>query len=201
MTFRELLMLAVVGWTGIGILGVCLSLKRGERARAGYGARWIAGVWVVYLTVLVGVSLSQRQRVVPLGQDQCYDDMCFAVMRVEQLPVYAGRGQVDDGSQLLRLSVRVTNHGRKPQSEGLIRAYLVDGQGREWTPLPGLAGVRLTAKVAGRDVVISQPVFKVAANASGLRLIFTHGHWQPRVLMIGDSDSWWHKRTVVALGL
>lgn len=193
-------MLAVVGWTAIGLLGSLVSLKRGERAKAVHGARWIGGVWIVYLAVLVGVSLLQPQKVVPLGKDQCYDDMCFAVINAEQVPVYAGRDQSGDGSLLLRISIRVTNKGRKAQSEGLIQAYIVDGQGRRWEPLPGLTGVRLTAKVAGGDSVMSEPVFKVAADASGLALVFTHGHWQPGVLVIGASDSWWHKKTVVALG-
>jgi hypothetical protein len=199
-TFRELLLLVVVGWTAIGLLGSFVSLKRGERAKAVHGARWIGGVWVVYLAVLVGVSLLQPQKVVPLGKDQCYDDMCFAVMGAEQVPVYAGKDQAGDGSRLLRLSIRVTNKGKKAQSEGLMQAYLIDGQGRRWEPLPGLAGVRLTAKVAGGDSVMSEPVFKVVADASELALIFTHGHWQPGVLVIGDSDSWWHRRTIVALG-
>ena len=194
-------MLGLLGWTAIGVLGICLSLKRGERAQARYGLRWMVAVWVVYLAVLVGVSLGQRQRIVTLGQDQCYGKMCFAVVGVEQLPVYAGRGQTSDTSSLLQVKVRVTNKDQGPQSDGLIRAYLVDKQGRRWDPLPGLAGVRLTGKVSGGGVVMSEPVFKVAANASDLRLIFTQGRWQPGVLVIGSSDSWWHKRTVVALGL
>jgi hypothetical protein len=48
--------------------------------------------------------------------------------------------------------------------------------------------------------VVSEPVFKVAANASGLGLVLTHGRWQPGVLVIGDSDSLLHKKTVVELG-
>ncbi len=201
MTFTRLLMLALLGWTAIGVLGLCLSLKRGEQAKVVHGLRWIIAIWAVYLAALVGFSLGQKQRVVRLGQDQCYGKMFFAVVGVEQLPVYDGRGQTGDGSRLLRVKVRVTNQGKGPQSEGLIRAYLIDGQGRQWDPLPGLAGVRLTAKVSGGSMAMSEPVFKVAADASDLRLIFTHGRWQPGVLVIGDSDSWWHKRTVVDLGL
>jgi len=40
----------------------------------------------------------------------------------------------------------------------------------------------------------------VAADASGLGMVLTHGRWQPGVLVIGDSDSLWHRRTVVDLG-
>jgi hypothetical protein len=55
------------------------------------------------------------------------------------------------------------------------------------------------AKVAGGGSIVSEPVFKVAGDATGLRLVLTHGRWQPGVLVIGDSDSWLHRRTAVAL--
>ena len=100
----------------------------------------------------------------------------------------------------MRVSVRVTNHGRKPQREGLMRAYLVDAQGRRWEMSPGVNGVQLTARVAGGGSVVSEPVFKVAGDASGLGLVLTHGRWQPGVLVIGDSDSLLHRKTMVALG-
>jgi hypothetical protein len=151
---------------------------------------------MVYLCVLIGVSLVQGQRVLVLGEPRCFDEMCFAVTGVEEVPGFLIR----DGRRLLRVSVRVTNKGRKTQSEGLIRAYLVDGQGRRWEESPGVNGVGLTARVAGGDSVVSEPVFKVGADATGLGLVFTHGWRQPGVLVIGDSDSLLHKKTVVELG-
>jgi hypothetical protein len=196
MKATELLLLGLVGWTGIGVVGVGVSLWRGERQRMLRGISWLAGVWVVYLCVLVGVSLAQRQRVVAIGEPRCFDDMCFTVTGVEELPGFLIR----DGRRLVRVSVRVTNRGRKAQSEGLLLGYLVDSQGRIWEASPGVNGVGLTAKVSGGDSVVCQPVYKVAADAKGLGLVLTHGRWQPGVLVIGDSDSWLHKKTVVALG-
>jgi hypothetical protein len=151
---------------------------------------------VVYLCVVIGVSLLQQRRVVAIGEPQCFDEMCFAVTRVEEVPGFLIR----DGRRLLRVSVQVKNKGRKAQSEGLIRAYLQDGQGRRWEESPGVNGVGLTARVAGGDSVVSEPVFKVAGDASGLGLVLTHGRWQPGVLVIGDSDSLLHHKTVVGLG-
>jgi len=196
MKATELLLLGLVGWTAIGVIGVGVSLARGERQRVRRGVAWLIGVWVVYLCVVIGVSLEQRQRVVAMGEPQCFDDMCFRVTRVEEVPGFLIR----DGRRLLRVSVQVTNKGRKAQSEGLIRAYLVDGQGRRWEMSPGVNGVELTARVAGGGSVVSEPVFKVAADASGFGLVLTHGRWQPGVLVIGDSDSLWHRKTVVDLG-
>jgi hypothetical protein len=196
MKATELLLLGLVGWTGIGALGVAVSLRRGERQRVRRGVAWLAGVWIIYLCVLTGVSLRQRQRIVAIGEPQCFDDMCFTVTGMQEMPGFLIR----DGRRLVRLSVQVTNRGRKAQSEGLIRAYLVDGQGRRWEESAGVNGVGLTARVAGGDSVVSEPVFKVAGDATGLGLIFTHGWRQPGVLVIGDSDSFFHRRTVVNLG-
>lgn len=154
MKATELLLLGLVGWTGIGVVGVGVSLWRGERQRARRGISWLAGVWVVYLCALVGFSLAQRQRVVAIGEPRCFDDMCFTVTGVEELPGFLIR----DGRRLVRVSVRVTNRGRKAQSEGLILGYLVDSQGRVWEASPGVNGVGLTAKVSGGDSVVSQPV-------------------------------------------
>ena len=201
MNVRELLMVGLLCWTGLGAIGMGISLLRGERAKALRGLRWIVVVWVVYLAVLVGVSLKQPPRVVALGHDQCYDEMCFAVVGVDEVPRFLDKHEAGDGSRLVRVTVRVRNTSRgKTQSEGLIRAYLVDGQGRRWEESKGVSGNRLTAKVEAGGTMMSEPVFKVAGDASGLELVLTRGRWQPGVLVIGDSDSWLHRKTVVALG-
>jgi hypothetical protein len=122
--------------------------------------------------------------------------MCFTVTGVEEVPGFLIR----DGRRLVRVSVRVTNRGHLAQSERLIRAYLVDERGRRWEESAGLSGVQLTARIAGGDSVTSEPVFRVAGDARGLELVFTQGWRQPGVLVIGDSDSLLHRRTVVQLG-
>jgi hypothetical protein len=197
MKVTELVLLAVVGWTAIGVIGVGVSLWRGERGQVRRGVAWLVSVWVIYLCVLMGVSLAQRQKVVAIGEAQCFDDICFTVTKVENVPGFLIR----DGRRLIRVSVQVRNRGRNAQSEGLIQAYLVDAQGRRWEESAGVNGVGLTAKVVGGGSVMSEPVFKVAGDATGLELIFTHGWRQPGVLVIGDSDSWLHRRTVVKLGI
>jgi hypothetical protein len=196
MKATEILLLGLAGWTAIGVVGVGVSKARGERQRVRRGVAWIVAVWAGYLCVVIGVSLGQRQRVVAVGEPQCFDEMCFAVTRVEEVPGFLIR----DGRKLVRVSVQVRNRGRKARNDGLIRAYLVDRQGRRWEESPGVSGVELTARVSGGGSVVSEPVFKVAGDATGLGLVFTHGRRQPGVLVIGDSDSLLHKKTVVRLG-
>lgn len=195
MTLMELLLLGILGWSALGVVGVAVSLRLGERGRAQRNGLWLVGAWVVYAAVLGGTSLLERQRVVALGADQCFGQMCFAVLRTEVVPAAANeRGRV------VRVTVRVTNRGSGVEAERRIRAYLVDAQGRRWEPLPGLSGNPLTRRVAGRAVMVSEPVFQVARDSSGLRLVLTRGSWQMGTLVIGDSDSLGHRRTVVELG-
>ena len=201
MKVQELALLGLVGWTAIGIIGVVISLARGERARVRTGLAWLVGVWVVYVGVVVAVSLTERQRMVALGQEQCFGEMCFAVTGVDEVPRYLGRNPAADQSRLIRVRVQVRNTARgKAQSERLIRAYLVDGQGRRWDETRGVNGKRLTGQVQAGGEMVSEPVFKVAEDATGLGLVFTRGGWQRGVLVVGDSDSWLHRRTVVPLG-
>ncbi|WP_433968274.1 hypothetical protein [Tunturiibacter gelidiferens] len=191
-----LLLVGVGGWTALGMVGVGVSWLRGERLRVRRGIAWLAAVWVVYLAVLIGVSLGQKQRVLAVGQPQCFDEMCFTVAGVEEVKGFLVR----DGRRLVRVTVRVTNRGRSAQSDPLIRVYLTDAQRRRWDESAGVNGVGLSTRLAGGGSVISEPVFKVAGDATGLRLVLTHGWKQPGVLVIGDSDSVLHRKTVVELG-
>ena len=178
MNLRELLLGGVAAWSALGLLGVTASLLRRERAKALRGLAWIAGIDGLYLVVLLGVSMAQPQQVVAMGQEQCFSQMCFTVTRVEEIPGFLIR----DGSRLLRISVRVRNSAHDAaRSDRLIRAYLIDAQGRRWEQSPALSGVRLS-------------------DATGLELVFTRGPLQPGALVIGDSDSWLHRRAVVRLG-
>jgi hypothetical protein len=201
MDLPKLLLLGVIGWTGVGIVGLTVSLVRarrgvpGERERLRPGLMWIVGVWVVYMGVLLTVSVAQPQRTVAMGQEQCYGDMCFAVAKVERVSEFPA----GDQDRLMRVSIRIRNKGHQSQGEERIQAYLLDAQGRRWQESAGVSGVRLTASVAGGASIMSEPIFRVAQDATDLRLVFTHGRRQLRVLMIGDSDSLLHRRTIVKL--
>jgi len=130
----ELLLAGVVGWTALGVVGIGVSWLRDERARVKRGIAWLAGVWVVYLTVLMGVSLRQKQRVVAVGEPQCFGEMCFTVAEVEEVKGFLVR----DGRRLLRVTVRVTNRGRSMDSDSLMKVYLMDAQGR-WSQWRGIS--------------------------------------------------------------
>lgn len=201
MDLPRLLMWGVVGWTALGTIGITLSLVRGrlgvqgEQQRLWRGLRWIAGVWIVYLCALLAVSLAQPQRMMTIGQEQCFDKICFAVAKTEVVPSLS----LHDQNKLIRVSIQIRNKGHKTSNISQMQAYLVDGQGRRWQESTGLSGVRLTATVPEGSSVVSEPIFQVAADATNLGLVFTRGHRQPGILVIGDSDSLLHRRTTVQL--
>jgi len=196
MKFTELLLFGVLAWCAIGAAGIVISLVRERRAEALKHSVWLALVAGLYLLVMLAVSGAQKQTIVPLGKDQCYDEMCFAVVGVDEVPgLVAG-----DDARVIRVAIRVTNHGTSAEAERLIEAYLLDSRGRVWKPLAGLSGNRLNGRVAGRSQMLSQPMFRVAKDSTGLGLVFTHGLWQPGRLVIGDSDSLGHRPTMVSLG-
>ena len=205
MNLRELLLLGLVLWTAIGVVGTLISLAQRERTKARRGIVWLAAVWIVYLITELAVARTQPQRIVVIGQEQCFDEMCFTVTGMQEVPGFfgrnaSGRDKAGDGSRLLRIMIRIQNRGSgRAQSEKLIRSYLVDRHGRRWNELPGLTGVPLTTPVAPGNSVVSEPVFQVPPDADGLGLVFTHGRWQPGVLVIGDSDSLGHRPTLVPL--
>lgn len=197
MKATELLLYAVLGWAGIGAFGIAVSLSRGRREEARRHAWWIVGVLGAYIVILLGVSAAQPPHLVAMGNDQCFGSLCYAVIGVNEIP-----GLVSgDTSRVIRTTVRITNHGTAAESDSLVSVYLIDSKGRHWPTLKGVSGNRLTSRIAAGTQILSQPVFQVAKDSTGLKLVFTHGRWQPGVLTIGDPDSFAHQPTAVKLGM
>lgn len=200
----ELALWAIVGWTAVGLVGVTLSYRRRESTKVRRGLAWIFGVWILYLGVLVAVSRLIPQRRLPLGSDLCFDTVCYAALGTDEFQGFVARGPDAAGQapeRLLRVSVRVRNTAPTGfTAESHMAGFLVDGEGRIWNPLPGLDGVRLTARMVAGHTAISQPVFHVSPDASHLSLVLTKGNWQPGLLEIGNTDSWLHPPTLLDLG-
>jgi hypothetical protein len=197
MNFWNVLLLLLLGWTVIGTIGVFISLFLGERAKALRHIAWIFASWAVYLALVMGTSLMQPRKIVAMGQDQCFGDVCFAVTGVEEVPGFL----VQDGSRLIRVSVRVSNRGRdEVEKDAHVQAFLLDSRGRQWDEARAISSVPLTSAVPAGSSVMSEPVFKVAKDASGMALVLTHGRWQRGTLIIGGPESLLHRRTIVPLG-
>ena len=79
----ELLFLAFLLATVIALFVAVVLLMRGAR-QSGKRILLTLGVsWAVYLAVVAMVSRTTPQRIIPMGQDRCFDEMCFAVVHAE----------------------------------------------------------------------------------------------------------------------
>lgn len=201
MRIPELALAAVAGWSAVGLIGVSVSSRRGDRAKARRGLAWIAAVAIAYLGTLVAVSRTSPQRRLPPGRDECFGTVCYAVIASEEMPAFAGRSPAAvPGERLVRVSVRAVNTAPAgTAARPAIRAYLVDASGHATAPVPGLSGVRLNAPIVAHQPVLSQPVFPIPADATALSLVLTEGHWRPSLLEIGDPDSWMHRPVLLEL--
>ena len=187
-----LMLLGLVLWTAVGAVGLLLARSRGETRRFRRGAGTLIAIWVGYMLVLVGVSLSQKGRIYEPGQERCFGSMCFAVTGVEEPRGFLVRGE--DPERLIRVLVRMQNRDRQHTgSEEGLAASLIDDQGRRWQPVPGLGGVRLATPIAAGRSTTSEPVFRPAKEATGLRLVLEHTSWTWARLKIGDPESYFHR--------
>jgi hypothetical protein len=196
MNLWEYLALGLELWTALGLLGLAISLARRERSKLQQGVWSLLGVWVIYLAVLLAVSFHQPEARVPLGQPLCFHAMCFTVERGEELPGFPARNR----ARLVRVTLRVENRGKTMGAEEGVRAYLRDGQGRQWVETPGVSGNPLDGRVGPGGSVVSEPVFQVAPDATGLAMVLTHGRWSRHTLVIGDAESLGHRVRVMELG-
>jgi hypothetical protein len=188
MGWSGFLLFVLAAWTGIGALGVGLSLARRERRKALRDLGWIAAVWAIYLSVLVGASLISQPKAVAMGQEQCFGRLCLTVIGSEARPSFLAR----HGERDLRVSIRITNRSGKRLEDRGLEGHLEDSHGRSWHEIPGLGGVRLTTTLGPGESVISTPVFRMPENAGDLRLVLNHGHSFTYRLRIGDRDSFLH---------
>jgi hypothetical protein len=190
----EYLALTLELWTVVGLIGLTISVVRRERQKLWQGVGSLAGVWLVYLTILFTFSYRQPEQRVAMGQAACMHSICYTVERLEEVPGFPAR----DNVRLVRVVVQVTNRGRKEARED-VRAYLRDAQGRRWEPSDAVSGNPLHGRVLAGGTMVSEPVFRVARDATGLVMVLTHGRWSRQALVIGDPESLGHRLRVMVL--
>jgi hypothetical protein len=196
MSKLEYLALGLELWTAIGLLGLAISLARRERRKLLQGVSSLVGVWLIYLCTLWMVSHRQPEERVTMGKPSCFHTICYTVERVEEVP--AQKFSLLPNARLLRVVVHVQNRGKEEAHEAL-RAYLRDAQGRRWAPSNAVSGNSLSGRMLPGATIVSEPVFQVAKDATGLTMMLTHGRWSRHALVIGDPESLWHRPRVMML--
>jgi hypothetical protein len=213
MTLFDLLLIVVVLGTAAACVAtvVALALRRWALGRRLVFA--VVLVWAVYLGVGTFVAIKTPQHIMSLGEDRCFDEMCFAVMGWNRTPVTdIAHSGLKAGRVFYLVEVRITNRSRgRAQREIGRKGVLIDRSGRVYEvsmegmrqlsevgapPFPGL-----DTEVGPGQSLTTHLVFELPEDvdspgfALGSDLAIN-----PARIVIGDEEHFLHWPTVVPLG-
>jgi hypothetical protein len=203
--FDLLLILMVLGSAAAFITAVIAFVLR--RWKLAWRLSLIVVVaWAVYLGVGTVVAMRAPQHIMTLGEDRCFDEMCFAVTGWNRRP------SSNAGKSLYLVDVRITNRSRgRAQRENGRKGVLIDRSGRIYevssegmramSPVDGPSLAGLDAEVGPGQSVETRLVFELPTDVDypGFALASDLA-MNPARLVIGDEDHFLHRPTVVPLG-
>lgn len=196
MTFYELLFILLFLGSLFSLLLSAFLIRRAASRKILLA---LASVWAVYLAILAVTDLLSAQKVYQAGQEQCFDEMCFAVADAQALPAPASTPSATP-TRLYVVKVRVTSHSRgRAQSEGGLRGRLY--QGNTYINVSQAAqqaydaqygdSPSLTQTIAPGESVLAVLVFEIPPQFTAPSLTLDHG-FTPGYFVIGESP-FFHK--------
>ena len=192
----ELLFLAFLPASVIALLVAVVSLTHGRRRR---GKRILLSLivsWCGYLAIVAIVSAITPQHVIPLGQERCFDEMCFAVVESKTAAELGPAGRTVKAHGIFHVvTIRVSSHSRgRAQREGGLRAmlwadeksYQVSPEGQSgWDAASGPTAP-LDVRMEPGESVESVQVFDLPVESTDPGLVLSHG-FTPGYFVIGES--------------
>jgi len=210
MTLFDLLLILVVLGTGATVVAAAIALAVRRWAAARRLGWAVVLVWTVYLGVGTFAAAVTAQRVMAIGQDRCFDEMCFAVTGFQRVPSVGPPGKATQaGGVFVIVDVRMSNRSqRHAQREAGRKGVLLDSSGRVYeVSLPGAQALAtldgplpgLDARVDPGQSLATRLVFDVPADAHPAFALASGLAFNPARIVIGDEDHFLHKRTIVPL--
>jgi hypothetical protein len=155
---------------------------------------------VIYFALLFGFSAGSRERVLAHGQEKYFCEidchLAYSVVEAKTQP---------DGRFVITLRTRfdeTTTSPNRPKDASLTpsarEARLVDSNGRVFAPAVAV-GTPLTTPLKPAESYTTQLEFNLPKDATGLRLLINTVPQWPDKVVIGDENSWLHKKTYFAL--
>lgn len=131
----------------------------------------------------------------------CEIDCHFAYSIVDVKPTTAGR----ETRLIVTLRTRfdettISSHRPKdaPLSPAPRTVQVIDPSGRTYLP-ESISGTPLSASLVPGQSYTTELAFAVAPDAKGMRLLISTTPVWPDQLVIGDENSWLHKKTYFSL--
>lgn len=211
MSIFDLLLILLVLATAIAVVIAIMALFVRRRAVAGKLLSGVIVVWIVYLGVGAVVAVLAPQHIVALGEDRCFDEMCFAVMGWNRIPSINVVSAADPARSVYFVDVRISNRSRgRAQREVGRTGVLIDRSGRvygiskeglrQFSPAGGPRYPGLDAEVGPGQSLETRLVFELPMDVDypgfALRSDLAIS---PALIVIGDEDHFLHWPTVVPL--
>jgi hypothetical protein len=210
MTIFDLLLILLVLSSAAAILVAVIALFFRRWTFVGKLLAGLIVVWIVYLGTGTAVAVLATQHSMAIGEDRCFDEMCFAVTGVQRTASIGSTGGVAKAQGVfVVVDVRISNRGGHAQRENGRNGVIVDQSGRVYResqaglqalsqvegPLPGL-----DSKVEAGQSVATKLVFDIPAVAA--HPAFALGsdlRFNPASIVIADEGHFLHKPTIVPL--
>jgi hypothetical protein len=192
MTLFEPLFILLVLASLAACVAAAIAALRGERPRARRIVRRLARGAAVYGGVVLAVAFLARPPLHRVGEPLCSDDWCITVTG-------AKRTDTDSG-QAWRVTLRISSRAKRiVQGERYAAVYLTDSRGREFRAGTAEAAVPLDTRLGPGESVDAIRRFELPADATGVRLVFTHeGGFPIGALIVGENE-FFHRAAVVRL--
>ena len=155
-------------------------------------ARRLAVGATIYFAIVIAVSLVTPRREFRVGDTQCFDDWCIAV-------VEAHRAESPPATSY-DVTLRLSNRARRvPMGEKGTVVYLTDAQARRYDPVPDEAMVPFDTQLQPGTSVIARRRFDVARDARDVGLVYTHEGGFPIGWLIVGEGGWFSQPPIVRL--
>ena len=155
---------------------------------------------IVYFALLFGFSARSRATTLARGQEKYFCEidchLAYSVVAVKTQP---------DGHYTITLRTRfdeTTTSPSRPKDAALTpsprEVRLVDSAGHEYVPV-ATQGTPLSMPLHPAESYTTQLEFNLPQSVTGLQLLVSTPAGWPDKLVIGDENSWLHKKTYLAI--
>jgi len=195
--------LAAGGGVALAVLGIAIFCFARKLKLALLLLKLTGAAAIVYFGVLLGFSLASHATTLAAGQEKYFCEIdCHLAYSVVSVKTEAETQNVE---YLITLRTRFdpnTISSRRPRDYPLIPSprtvLLLDNRGNAY-PLRSVSGTSLMTCLIPGQSYTTQLDFQLPAHAAGVKLLVaTTPAWADRVL-IGDENSWLHKKTYLRL--
>ena len=177
--FLLLVLVTLITWVTAVVMAVSGRIRRAGRVLR----RWAVGA-AIYFAIVIVVSAVQPQRDFALGEAQCFDDWCIAVV---------GRHSAPDAKSV-DVTLRVSSRAKRvPMGERGAAVYLIDAENRRFAPDPQNTDVALDTVVGPGESFETSRHFRVPVDAVNLAIVYTHDAGFPIGWLIISEGGWFAK--------